>query len=391
MPRRTIQIDNRAVLYSPDDPPSVVDRFQAVLEVRVTDELTGAAPASPVSIKVQERGFFSRLGNDGLGGLVGIPRQVFPALQAQDYPLHLTISAARYARRALKKDITQDINFPGTFTPQHLDLALHREPVFVAGRTARLINNASTPLANVEIAVTGIWRTPPSANVSLPPDPPNIVALMPPLYDDRVALTQSVAPRGLTVVTGADKALMDDITASTNLIRLSDRAGLATGNILLIDADNPDLREFIAIKDLTTTVPADQPATITLEFGVIFPHRRGAVVRQANPQPPGTSQTVAVDAWAGDACVFLDGLGSLSGSQEIEITGGPGPDEYHKAMTFSVTSDGEGFYRLPPLSRVAQLEIHAEKVIGAQTFQATTVFRPDYQQRDNRLDFILSA
>ena len=214
---------------------------------------------------------------------------------------------------------------------------------------------------------------------------------MPPLYDDRVALTQSVAPRGLTVVTGADKALMDDITASTNLIRLSDRAGLATGNILLIDADNPDLREFIAIKDLTTTVPADQPATITLEFGVIFPHRRGAVVRQANPQPPGTSQTVAVDAWAGDACVFLDGLGSLSGSQEIEITGGPGPDEYHKAMTFSVTSDAEGFYRLPPLSRVAQLEIHAEKVIGAQTFQATTVFRPDYQQRDNRLDFILSA
>ena len=138
-------------------------------------------------------------------------------------------------------------------------------------------------------------------------------------------------------------------------------------------------------------MPADQPATITLEFGVIFPHRRGAVVRQANPQPPGTSQTVAVDAWAGDACVFLDGLGSLSGSQEIEITGGPGPDEYHKAMTFSVTSDAEGFYRLPPLSRVAQLEIHAEKVIGAQTFQATTVFRPDYQQRDNRLDFILSA
>jgi len=46
---------------------------------------------------------------------------------------------------------------------------------------------------------------------------------------------------------------------------------------------------------------------------------------------------------------------------------------------------------LPPLSRVAQLEVHAQKVIGAQTFRATTVFRPDYQQRDNRLDFILSA
>jgi hypothetical protein len=59
--------------------------------------------------------------------------------------------------------------------------------------------------------------------------------------------------------------------------------------------------------------------------------------------------------------------------------------------TFSVTSDAAGYYRLPPLSRVAQLEVHAEKIVGAQTFHATTVFRPDYQQRDNRLDFILSA
>ena len=81
----------------------------------------------------------------------------------------------------------------------------------------------------------------------------------------------------------------------------------------------------------------------------------------------------------------------LVGADEIEITGGPRPDEYHRVKTFSVTSDAEGYYRLPPLTRVAQLEIHAEKMIGAQTFHATTVFRPDYQQRDNRLDFILAA
>jgi len=391
MSRRAIQVGNRIILYSPDDPASVVDRFQAVLKVRVTDELTGMAPASPASIKVEERGFFSRLGNDGFGGLVAIPRQVFPALQARNYPLHLTIGAARYGRRTLEKDIPQDLNFPGTFTPEDLDLALHREPVFIAGRTARLINNASSPLPNAEIAVTGIWRTPPPANVSVPPDPPNIVSLVPPLYADRAALTQSVAPRDLTMVMGADKALLDDIAASTNPIRLSDRSGLTTGNILLIDAEDPDLAEFIAIDNLTTTMPADQPTTITLQYSVIFPHRRGAIVRQVNPQPSGTSQGVTVDAWAGDACVFLDDLGGLSGASEIEITGGPGPDEYHKATTFSVTSDADGFYRLPPLSRVAQLEVHAQKVIGAQTFRATTVFRPDYQQRDNRLDFILSA
>ena len=174
-------------------------------------------------------------------------------------------------------------------------------------------------------------------------------------------MTQSLAPRDLTPVTGADKALMDDIAASANPIRISNRLGLAPGNILLIDAGQPDRAEFIAIKNLPTTAPTDQPATITLEYPVIFPHRRDAIVRLATPQPAGASQTITVQAWAGDACVFLNGLASLAGAHEIEITGGPGPNESHKVMTFSVTSDVDGYYRLPPLSRVAQLEIHAEK------------------------------
>ena len=92
---------------------------------------------------------------------------------------------------------------------------------------------------------------------------------------------------------------------------ISDRSGLAPGNILLIDADEPDLAEFIAIENLTTTAPADQPAAVTLDYPVIFSHRRGAIVRQVNPQPQGASQTLAVEAWAGDACVFLDALGAV--------------------------------------------------------------------------------
>jgi hypothetical protein len=46
---------------------------------------------------------------------------------------------------------------------------------------------------------------------------------------------------------------------------------------------------------------------------------------------------------------------------------------------------------MPPLSRVAQLEIHAEKTIAAQLYEATTTFRPDYRQRENRLDFTLKV
>jgi hypothetical protein len=391
MSRRAVQLGNRIILFSPDDPVPPVNRIQAVVKVRLTDELTGTAPDGRMTLEVKERGFLPRLGSDGFGGLIGIPRQLFPALQGRDYPVHLTISAERYTSRELEKNVPQDLNFPATFTPHEINVALHRQPVFIAGRTARLINNASTPVAGALISVTGIWRKAPPANVAVAPDPPNIVAIQPPLYSDRAALTQSLAPRNLAPVTGNDKALMDDVPASANPIRLSTRLGLAPGNILLIDAEQAELAEFIAIASLPTTAPADQPAAVTLDHPLIFSHRRGAVVRQVHPQAAGASRNITVDALSGDSCLFLGALTGLSGAAEIEITGAPGPDEYHKLMQFTVTSDADGYYRLPPLSRVAQLEIQAEKIVGAQTFQATTTFRPDYQQRENRLDFMLAA
>ncbi|MGH7843828.1 MAG: hypothetical protein ACREQW_01460 [Candidatus Binatia bacterium] len=391
MSRRTVQLGSRIILVSPDDPVPPVNRMQAVMKVRVTDELTGIAPDGRIALEVKERDFLSRLGSDGFGGLIGIPQHFFQALQGPDYPVHLTISGERYLSRELERNIPKGPNFPLTFTPPEIDVALHRQPVFIAGRTARWINNASTPLAGAQISVMGIWRTPPPANVVVAPDSPNLVALQPPLYIDRAALTQSLAPRDLAPVIGNDKELMDDVAASAKTIRLSNRLGLAAGNILLIDAEQTDLAEFIAIHSLPTTAPADQPTAVTLDHPLNFSHRRGAIVRQVNPQAPGASRNITVDAFSGDSCLFLSALTGLSGAAEVEITGAPGPDEYHKVMQFAVSSDADGYYRFPPLSRVAQLEIHAEKVVGAQTFQATTTFRPDYQQRENRLDLMLAA
>jgi hypothetical protein len=68
-----------------------VDRFQAIIKVRVTDELTGAAPNSRTTLDVKERGFFPRLGSDGLGGLWW---RGFCGTAGRDYPVHLTIDAA---------------------------------------------------------------------------------------------------------------------------------------------------------------------------------------------------------------------------------------------------------------------------------------------------------
>src|SRR5207253_6517108 len=176
-----------------------------------------------------------------------------------------------------------------------------------------------------------------------------------------------------------------------NLIRLSDRQALNTGDILLIDTGDAELAEFIAIKTVPVTSPPDQPTLITLDYPVIRTHRRNSLVQRVMPLPLGAQQQFTVDAIVSDTCVFLDGLAGLAGAHEVQVNGPPGPDEHHALMQFSVLSDANGYYRMPPLSRVAQLEIHAEKITGGQTFQATTTFRPDYRQRENHLDLTLKV
>ena len=389
MSRRTIQVGNQRIVFSPDDPVSLVNRLQALAKLRITDELTGGPPDSAIDLQVRERGVTPRVAGDGLAGVVGFPQQVIPSLNSQDYFVNLTVTAQGYLARDVRQKIPQDFAFPQHFAPPQLNLALHREPATISGRTVRFIGNISTPLGGARISLTGIWRTAPPANVIVAPDPPNLISLQPPMYLDRSALTQFLRPGDLPALAGGDKTLLDDVPPGTNSIRLSDRQGLAAGDVLQIDANQPDLTEFIEIKTVPVTSAPDQPTLITLNQGLMQSHRRDSVVTRTLPQPPGIQRPFTVDATTGDTCVFLDNLTGLAAAHEVQITGLPGQDEYHKLTTFSVLSDADGYYRLPPLSRVAQVEIHAEKIVGLQTFKVTTTFCPDYHQRENRLDLTL--
>ena len=129
MPRRTIQLDNR--IYSCSHlmiRRTPCGSVSGRIEVRVTDELTGAAPNSRTRSRSKSGDFFSRLGSDGLGGLVGLPRQVFPALQARDYPVHLTIDAARYERRDHREGCSSGSQLPGRIHACRSSIShLHRE------------------------------------------------------------------------------------------------------------------------------------------------------------------------------------------------------------------------------------------------------------------------
>src|SRR5262249_53799643 len=244
----------------------------------ITDELTAAPPDSPISLAVREKGYSARVADNGLAGLVGIPRHVVPGLNSRDYFVNLTITARNYLTRQINQQISKDTTFPPHFAAAQRNVELHREPVMISGRTVRQ-NGAGSPLAGAQVTVTGIWRTAPPANMVVAPDPPNIVYLQPSLYQDRAATTQSLLPRDLSLPGGAGKSLLNDVALGDSEILLSDGQGLANGDVLAIDVDRPDLVEFVEIAGVPVTSAQDQPAIITLNQGLVQDHRRDSVVK----------------------------------------------------------------------------------------------------------------
>src|ERR1044072_3017565 len=165
MLRRIVEANNRMYLFSPDDPPPLGARLWGMVKVRMIDELTGEPPDSIATVSALERNLFSRFTSDGIGGLVGIPQQVFPDLATTNRSVHLTVSANGYLPLDDTVDFLADATFPTTFSPPpSRTLALHREPTVITGRTVRN-NGGAVPIAvtGATVNVTGIWRTAPAA------------------------------------------------------------------------------------------------------------------------------------------------------------------------------------------------------------------------------------
>jgi hypothetical protein len=172
---------------------------------------------------------------------------------------------------------------------------------------------------------------------------------------------------------------------------LSNRQNLNAGDIVLIDAKQPDLAEYIAINTITGTSSTSEPAYIRRDHPVVHEHRRHALVQKVSLGSQGAQNQFTAEAFPGDVCVFLNTLIGLNTATHVMITGGSAPAEYHRVQRFSVTSDVAGYYRLPPLSRVAQVEIHAEKTVSGTTVSTDAMFRPDYAQKENHLDLLLKS
>jgi len=392
MTRRTVAVDGQLYTFSSDDEVPLSERTWALVGMQLVDEITDEPISSVVTIEAAEPGFIPRVASDGLVGLIGIPSRVFPKLDVQSYTIHLTVTAEGYVARQVAVTIGPEATFPHTFTPIFGNLHLHRQPVTIRGRTVLTSGMTTLPLPGVTIRVTGIWPTFPSAHSSVPAGPPNLISLQPPLYFPRTAAAGRLRRRDVMQVTGEDKHLLEWLPIGSNALSLSDRVNLTAGDILLIDPLNPDITEYLTIGAIAGASTADQPARITLTYPTAHEHRSNTTVRKVTLQAPGSNNQLNRDAIVGDTCVFLASMNNLDSAMTVEITDGTNPAEYHQLSRFSVTSDSAGYFQLPPLSRVAQLDIQAYD--GGmhpppQPTQPTVTrtFSPDYSLRENHIDF----
>jgi len=390
--RTTIDSGNRLYTIAPDDPGPLGDRQWGVVRARLVDELTGEPPRGPVRVDTTRRFLVPRIAADGVVGLAGVPERALPALRTSAYDVPLTVDVAGYVERRAVARLGPQPTFPTTFAPADIgDLLLHREPVVIRGRAVVVAAGAVTPAAGATITVTGVWRTLPSANVAVPPDPPNLVSLRPPLYAARVAATASLAACAVAAP-GPLKTLLADAPRGADQLRLSDQLNIGTApgmNQITFDDGDPDTQEFATITAIAAASTPDQPATVTIAFPIAHRHRRGTVVRPVT-LAPAAGNPVGRDAATGDTTVFLNALAGLPiGVTTVVEVGGGGvaQPEYHLLERYETTCDADGSFRLPPISRVAQLDIQADD--GAHP-PVNQIVAPDYQDREYVVAFTLA-
>lgn len=376
------------LVYTVSPEPELPDGMKtwAVLEALLVDEITSQPPLGAVKLQTSFAGLSPRVAPGGKVGFAAIPVLVFPLLRLKNYPVSFTIQADGYIPLLRNETILSSLAFPGSFTPLDLGtLKLHRLPTLIAGRVVLNTGIAVQAIAGATITLTGLWRTPPPASLVVPPDPPDLVSLNPGLYADRPQIGTQVQGLGFLGGPGPDKQLLEDASTGQTSLHLSDRKQIANGDVLAIDTQDPERTEYIAIKTLAGASTADQRALITLDSPLRSIHRQGAIVHKVQFQNVGVVTQLTSDAVAGDICLFLNGVGNLSGAPFLSIQSGGVPTEYHAASYFSAVSDAQGFFRLPPVSRVAQCALHSHD--GAHTDLDVT-YSPDYSQEVSRIDFV---
>jgi hypothetical protein len=371
-------------VFCPDDPPLAADRLRAVVRWAAVDEITHSGPDVDYTIRTQSLGLQPRISRDGLMGLVGNPARLYPGLDAATVDIAYSVAAPNYLTRSLQVTLGPIPAFPAQFAPVDAGtLWMHRRPFVLRGRVVQLGGLNPTPLAGVPVEIAGVWWTFPPANVipSSVIEAPDMVSLHPGLYADRVQGIAGLRRRDLVPVAGQDKTLVLPATVGGVTVRVSDRVGVAVGTVLAFEPAQPDRVEYLTVTAVSGASTDDQPAMLTLAHPLRLAHEEGTPVQVVTPQAPGTNNLFERDGIPFERVAFLAAMNGVTAGV-VEISGGPAA-EYQTASLYSTVSDADGFFRLPPLSRVASV-----KILANQAPAQELVMSPDYGRYENLVDVV---
>jgi hypothetical protein len=373
---------NWTYVINTDPDVRIAQQPWALVKIDLRDEMTLEPVTSPTRVTSDHPEFTGVARSDGGAGLAVVPASVLSKLKTANYPGVISVDAQGYLPESRNFTILANPTFPDDFQP--LDLGqwpLHRQPVAIYGRINLIAGGATTPVAGASVTMTKLWRRVPSPVLSPPPDPFTLVSLNPVLSAFRPVAT-TIVRRSLIPV-ASTFVLLSDLQPGTSSLLLSNTLGLAPGSLLAFDRLDLEHREIVAIASIGGSSGPGQPSPVQLRFPLAYRHFGVEVVALG---VPGPSNTLGVPAIVGDRVALANSAAGIVSGNLVEINGGTAGAEYRTASVFSVLSDVRGFYLLPLLSRVGQIELTAND--GVHTPVAQTVI-PEYNQSRNRVDFIL--
>ena len=349
----TIEADGRNWRYAPDDPqPTIAERSQVIMQARLIDEVLDRAPAQPPSVSTTVQGAIARAIEGGRIGVIGRPALTYYGPSIANGEADLSISAEGFLPLRLESKLGGQAGYPNAFGFKDLGVvALHRRPVRLTGR---VVSRSSGALNLANVAITAVW--PVLEQPAGPADSPDAMPLFAGLYRDRT--TGAARRRNLTPAPET-KTLIRPADAGDTVVQLSDSVSISAGQVLGIEFGDPERLELIGIAAMNAGSTADQPAEFVLDHPLRRSHPQGAAAVRAVPSGGvGPANLIARSARSGDATIWLSGLnGIAAGTNAIEISGGIHPDEYQPTTTYSVTSLSQGQYMLPPIHRIAAVEL----------------------------------
>jgi hypothetical protein len=356
MTQQLIAVDGSTWRFAPDTALPFASNPQPLLFADAIDEITGAPPDVPLSVTTDSSGLMGRAALGGRVGLVGRPLSLFSTNFVAGAMLDMMLAAEGFLPLALAGVLGPQPNYPSDFTPVNLGTVfLHRSPTRINGRT---VSHDHTVRPSTAVTINGIWST--QSQLLGAPAAANLIAITPGLYADRPAAA-SVRQFNVTPVLAQAKQLIGPFSAGATQIRVRDTIGLVPGSLLIIDWPDKDRSEIIAVTAIVNPgTGTDEPATAVLAHVLQHSHRDGTLVYPASAGAAGAANSLARVAQIGDVTVFPGTMLGLNITMaSVEITGGAASAEYHWARTYQITSDADGYFQLPPVHRLAQIQLHA--------------------------------